>query len=75
MPSPTVLRQRPHTLAITAAAVPVALAVLADDIRVRRRIEAARRDPLTGLLRRDTYTARARQILRRHGTAVWGRAA
>ncbi|MEU6071421.1 GGDEF domain-containing protein [Streptomyces sp. NPDC047082] len=72
MPSPAALRQRSRTLVIAAAAVPLALAVLADDVRVRRRLEASRHDPLTGLLRRDTYTARARRILARHGddTAV-----
>jgi diguanylate cyclase len=67
MPVPAVLRQRPRTLVIAAAAVPLALAVLADDVRVRRQIAAAHRDPLTGLLRRDAYTARARRLLARPG--------
>ncbi|WP_435882952.1 GGDEF domain-containing protein [Streptomyces xanthochromogenes] len=31
-----------------------------------RRLQAARRDPLTGLLGRDGYTARARQLINRH---------
>jgi GGDEF domain-containing protein len=35
-------------------------------IALHRRLAASRRDPLTGLLRRDAYTARARQVLRRH---------
>ncbi|MFF0740420.1 GGDEF domain-containing protein [Streptomyces sp. NPDC004111] len=34
---------------------------------LHRQLAATRRDPLTGLLRRDTYTLRARRILRRHG--------
>ncbi|AXK34669.1 GGDEF domain-containing protein [Streptomyces armeniacus] len=34
---------------------------------LHRRLAAARTDPLTGLLRRDAYTARARRILARHG--------
>ncbi|MFE6629794.1 GGDEF domain-containing protein [Streptomyces rochei] len=65
MPAPTVLRQPFRTLVI-AAAVPLALAALADDVRVRRQLDAARRDPLTGLHLRDTYTSRARQITERH---------
>ncbi|WP_410540519.1 GGDEF domain-containing protein [Streptomyces sp. KL2] len=41
-------------------------------LALHRRLAAARKDPLTGLLRRDAYTARARRILARHGddTAV-----
>ncbi|WP_167752133.1 GGDEF domain-containing protein [Streptomyces sp. H23] len=65
MPAPTLLRQPSRTLVI-AAAVPLALAALADDVRVRRQLEAARRDPLTGLHLRDGYTSRARQITERH---------
>ncbi|MFI7396401.1 GGDEF domain-containing protein [Streptomyces tendae] len=65
MPAPTLLRQPSRTLVI-AAAVPLALAALADDVRVRRQLEAARRDPLTGLHLRDGYTSRARQITARH---------
>ncbi|MGW5568204.1 GGDEF domain-containing protein [Streptomyces tendae] len=65
MPAPTLLRQPSRTLVI-AAAVPLALAALADDVRVRRQLEAARRDPLTGLHLRDGYTNRARQITDRH---------
>ncbi|MFI2511313.1 GGDEF domain-containing protein [Streptomyces sp. NPDC018972] len=65
MPVPTVLRQPSRTLVI-AAAVPLALAALADDVRVRRQLDAARRDPLTGLHLRDAYTSRARQITDRH---------
>ncbi|MFI1377668.1 GGDEF domain-containing protein [Streptomyces longwoodensis] len=54
-------------LLLTTAAVPLALAALTDDLRVRRQLAAARRDPLTGLLCRDSYTARARRLLARHG--------
>jgi diguanylate cyclase (GGDEF)-like protein len=56
-----------RTLLLTTAAVPLALAALTDDLRVRRQLAAARRDPLTGLLRRDSYTTRARRLLARHG--------
>ncbi|MCX5055079.1 GGDEF domain-containing protein [Streptomyces sp. NBC_00474] len=49
MPVVPALRQPSRTLVIAAAAVPLALAVLADDVRVRRRLQTARRDPLTGL--------------------------
>jgi hypothetical protein len=45
MHAPAVLPQPSRTLVITAAAVPLALAVLADDVRVRRQLQAARRDP------------------------------
>jgi diguanylate cyclase (GGDEF)-like protein len=59
-----------RTLLLTTAAVPLALAALTDDLRVRRQLQAARRDPLTGLLRRDSYTGRARRLLARHGDDV-----
>ncbi|MEU0663402.1 GGDEF domain-containing protein [Streptomyces lavendulocolor] len=41
-------------------------------IALHKQLAVTRRDPLTGLLRRDAYTARAREILARHGdtTAV-----
>ncbi|MFH8470326.1 GGDEF domain-containing protein [Streptomyces sp. NPDC017991] len=58
MPATAVLRQPTRTLLITAAAVPLALAVLADDVRVRRQLHTARRDPLTGLPGRDILTDR-----------------
>jgi diguanylate cyclase (GGDEF)-like protein len=67
MPAPTLLRQPSRTL-IIAAAVPLALAALADDVRVRRQLNVARCDPLTGLHLRDAYTSRARQIVGRHRT-------
>ncbi|MEH0450159.1 hypothetical protein QA811_43145 [Streptomyces sp. B21-102] len=60
-----------RTLLLTTAAVPLTgWAVHA--VTLHRQLAATRRDPLTGLLRRDAYTARARRILARHGdnTAV-----
>ncbi|MFF4795877.1 GGDEF domain-containing protein [Streptomyces sp. NPDC001276] len=70
MPATGALRQPTRSLVIAAAAVPLALAALVDNLRVRRQLDAARKDPLTGLLRRDAYTARARRILARHGDTV-----
>ncbi|MBZ6128547.1 MULTISPECIES: GGDEF domain-containing protein [Streptomyces] len=67
MPALTPLRQ-PSRAFVLAAAVPLALAALADDVRVRRQLDVARRDPLTGLHQRDSYTVRARQIIGRHRT-------
>ncbi|MFF5393241.1 GGDEF domain-containing protein [Streptomyces sp. NPDC013012] len=55
-----------RTLLLTTAAVPLAgWAVHA--VALHRQLAATRRDPLTGLLRRDAYTARARRLLARHG--------
>ncbi|MFJ3438809.1 GGDEF domain-containing protein [Streptomyces cyaneofuscatus] len=59
----------PNALLITAAAVPLTgWAVHA--ISLYKQIAAKEKDPLTGLLRRDAYTARARRILARHGDDV-----
>ncbi|MGW3060707.1 GGDEF domain-containing protein [Streptomyces goshikiensis] len=56
----------PRTLLITTAAVPLTgWAVHA--IALHRQLAVTKRDPLTGLLRRDAYTARARWIIGRHG--------
>ncbi|MFI6643955.1 GGDEF domain-containing protein [Streptomyces sp. NPDC050504] len=55
-----------RTLLLTTAAVPLTgwtVHVLA----LHRRLAAARRDPLTGLLRRDSFTVQARQVLNRSG--------
>ncbi|MFI1726438.1 GGDEF domain-containing protein [Streptomyces sp. NPDC020489] len=49
MPVIPALRQPTRTFALAAAAVPLALAVVVDDVRVRRQLRTARRDPLTGL--------------------------
>ncbi|KMS82811.1 GGDEF domain-containing protein [Streptomyces regensis] len=60
-----------RTLLLTTAAAPLTgWAVHA--VTLHRQLAATRRDPLTGLLRRDAYTARARRLLARHGdhTAV-----
>lgn len=57
----------PQPLAIAvAAAVPTTLWI-ADGVVMRRRLAAARRDPLTGLLARDGYTRAATQLVARHG--------
>ncbi|MFB7827415.1 GGDEF domain-containing protein [Streptomyces hydrogenans] len=60
----------PRTLLITTAAVPLTgWAIHA--VALHKRLAATRRDPLTGLLRRDAYTARARRLLaRRDDVAV-----
>jgi diguanylate cyclase (GGDEF)-like protein len=60
-----------RTLLLTAAAVPLTgWAIHAATLH--KQLAATRKDPLTGLLRRDAYTARARRLLARHGddTAV-----
>ncbi|MFE1884168.1 GGDEF domain-containing protein [Streptomyces diastatochromogenes] len=60
-----------HALLLTTAAVPLT-GWTVHAVALHRRLAATRKDPLTGLLRRDAYDARARQVLRRHGddTAV-----
>ncbi|MFJ4633570.1 GGDEF domain-containing protein [Streptomyces sp. NPDC088847] len=65
MPATAVLRQQSRVLALAAVALPLAVAVV-DDVRVRRHLNAARRDPLTGLTGRDTLTARIEQLARAH---------
>jgi diguanylate cyclase (GGDEF)-like protein len=70
MPANSLLWQSPRTLVIAAAAVPLALAVLAEAMRVRRQLDAARHDPLTGLLGRDGYTARATALTARRTRAA-----
>ncbi|MFH9656212.1 GGDEF domain-containing protein [Streptomyces anulatus] len=52
----------PHALLITGWAV--------HTITLYKQIAAKEKDPLTGLLRRDAYTARARRLLARHGDDV-----
>ncbi|MFE9222294.1 GGDEF domain-containing protein [Streptomyces lavendulae] len=56
----------PRTLLITAAAVPLTGWALHATVLLKQ-IAAKEKDPLTGLLRRDAYTARARRLLARHG--------
>ncbi|MFD5342981.1 GGDEF domain-containing protein [Streptomyces anulatus] len=58
-------RTGPRTLLITAALPLTGWAVHA--AALHKRLAATKRDPLTGLLRRDAYTARARRLLARHG--------
>ncbi|MFG3268476.1 GGDEF domain-containing protein [Streptomyces bobili] len=54
-----------RTLLLTTTAVPLTgWAVHA--VALHKQLAATRRDPLTGLLRRDAYTARARRLLARH---------
>ncbi|MFD9458658.1 GGDEF domain-containing protein [Streptomyces sp. NPDC059985] len=55
-----------RTLLLTTAALPLTGWTL-HALAFHRRLAATKRDPLTGLLRRDSYTARARQLLARHG--------
>ncbi|MFF8747205.1 GGDEF domain-containing protein [Streptomyces californicus] len=56
----------PRALLITTAALPLTGWAL-HAAALHRQLAASRRDPLTGLLRRDAYTARARRLLARHG--------
>ncbi|MBT2896254.1 GGDEF domain-containing protein [Streptomyces sp. McG3] len=57
-----------RTLLITTAVPLTGWAVHA--VTLHKRLAATRRDPLTGLLRRDAYTTRARRLLARHGDDV-----
>jgi GGDEF domain-containing protein len=61
----------PRTLLITTAALPLT-GWTVHALALHRKLAATRKDPLTGLMRRDAYTARARRLLSRHsdGTAV-----
>lgn len=56
----------PRTLLITAAAVPLTGWAVHATVLLKQ-IAAKEKDPLTGLLRRGAYTARARRLLARHG--------
>ncbi|WP_409239370.1 GGDEF domain-containing protein [Streptomyces sp. PA5.6] len=58
-----------HTLLLTTAAVSMT-GWTVHAVALHRQLAAAKRDPLTGLLRRDAYTARARRLLSRHGDKV-----
>ncbi|MEV5242618.1 GGDEF domain-containing protein [Streptomyces cinnamoneus] len=58
-----------RALLLTIAAVPLTgWAVHA--VALHKQLAATRRDALTGLLRRESYTARTRRILARHGEDV-----
>ncbi|MGW6407381.1 GGDEF domain-containing protein [Streptomyces vinaceus] len=54
-----------HTLAALSAALPLASGWSVHSLWMRRRIETARRDPLTGLWTRDPFEERARKSLAR----------
>ncbi|WPP33908.1 GGDEF domain-containing protein [Streptomyces sp. CL7] len=55
-----------RTLLITTAALPLT-GWTVHALALHRKLSATRMDPLTGLLRRDAYTAHARRLLARHG--------
>ncbi|MFB6945571.1 GGDEF domain-containing protein [Streptomyces sp. NPDC060286] len=59
----------PRTLLITTAAVPLTGWVV-HAVALHKQLAATKKDPLTGLLRRDAYTARARRLLARHGDST-----
>ncbi|MEW2373447.1 GGDEF domain-containing protein [Streptomyces sp. NPDC006656] len=58
-----------RALLITTLAVPLT-GWTVHALALHRKLAAARRDPLTGLLGRDGYTAKARQITDRYGDAA-----
>ncbi|MCX5278161.1 GGDEF domain-containing protein [Streptomyces virginiae] len=58
-----------RALLITSLAVPLTGWTL-HAVSLHRKLTAARRDPLTGLLGRDGYTAKARQTLARYGDSA-----
>ncbi|MFE6526072.1 GGDEF domain-containing protein [Streptomyces sp. NPDC057794] len=58
-----------RALLLTTAAIPLT-GWTVHAVALHRRLASAKKDPLTGLLRRDAYTARARQVLARHGDDV-----
>ncbi|MFB7169845.1 GGDEF domain-containing protein [Streptomyces sp. NPDC056254] len=60
-----------QTLTALSAALPVAAGWSLHSLRLRRRIEAARHDPLTGLLTRDAFADRAARMLARGRSAVY----
>ncbi|WP_405766519.1 GGDEF domain-containing protein [Streptomyces sp. NBC_00080] len=60
-----------HTLTALAAALPLASGWSIHSLWMRRRIEAARRDPLTGLWTRDAFTERAERRLSLRPGAVY----
>ncbi|MEU2873778.1 GGDEF domain-containing protein [Streptomyces olivoreticuli] len=59
-----------EVLTVAASAVPLAAGWSLHFLRLRRRIETARRDPLTGLPTRAGFEARARRRLARSPAAV-----
>ncbi|WP_176710105.1 GGDEF domain-containing protein [Streptomyces sp. Wb2n-11] len=59
-----------QTLTALAAALPLAAGWSVHSLRLRRRIEVARLDPLTSLMRREAFEARAGRDLRKSLTSV-----
>ncbi|GAA1525784.1 GGDEF domain-containing protein [Streptomyces albidochromogenes] len=60
-----------YTLAAVSAALPVAAGWSLHSLHLRRRVEAARRDPLTGLVTRDAFTERAARVIAKGQSAVY----
>lgn len=60
-----------HTLTALSAALPLAAGWSLHSLRLRHRIEAARRDPLTDLVTRDAFTERATRALADGRSAVY----
>jgi diguanylate cyclase (GGDEF)-like protein len=58
-------------LSAAAAGLPIAAGWSLHALRLRRRVETARRDPLTGLWTRDAFTERAERRLRFRPIAVY----
>ncbi|WP_405971673.1 GGDEF domain-containing protein [Streptomyces sp. NBC_00988] len=58
-------------LTAAVAGVPMAAGWSLHALRLRRRIESARRDPLTGLFTRDAFAERARKVLAGGRSAVY----
>ncbi|MEV7683211.1 GGDEF domain-containing protein [Streptomyces sp. NPDC088341] len=71
MTSPARVQARPgqRALLVTTAAVPLA-GWTVHAVVMHRRLAAAGRDPLTGALRRDGFTARAQRLVDRHDDTV-----
>ncbi|MEU8139021.1 GGDEF domain-containing protein [Streptodolium elevatio] len=64
------LRGHPRPAWLVAAAVPLAALAVADNWRVRRRLEEAARDELTGLPRRQVLVRHGEQLLARRADDV-----
>ncbi|MFE4177161.1 GGDEF domain-containing protein [Streptomyces sp. NPDC056909] len=71
MTSPVRVHTRPgqRSLLVTTAVLPLA-GWTAHAVVMHRRLAAAGRDPLTGALRRDGFTARAQRLVDRHDDTV-----
>ncbi|WP_030997771.1 GGDEF domain-containing protein [Streptomyces sp. NRRL F-5630] len=65
MPSATLWQQHSRALLFATAAAPPLTGWAVHVSVLRRRVRAAQRDPLTGLWRRESYTARAHRLLTR----------